>query len=85
MKLSLTTCYSHLLFMLMHGDKFEQAVTSFKSSAPNFTGEGFNGYIEVSVEFEIKNLTVFAELFSAWYDSPRRSEFYADIKGKYVK
>ena len=85
MKLSVTTCYSHILFMQLQGEKFADAIRSVKMSAPNFGAEGFNGYIEVTAEFEIKSLATFTEIYNAWYTYSKRSEFYADIKGKYFK
>lgn len=85
MKLSVTTCYSHILFMQLHGEKFANAICFAKISSPNFDAEGFNGYIEVTAEFEIKNLATFTEIYNSWYAYPKRSEFYADIRGRYIK
>ena len=85
MKLSVTTCYSHILFVQLQGEKFSNAISSFKLTSPNFSAEGFNGYIEVTVEFELRSLTSFAEIYDSWYEYPRRSEFYADIREKYIK
>lgn len=76
MKLTVTTCHSHLLFMQMQGDEFQQAVLSFSSSAPDYAAEGLAGYVEVKLEIQIRSLEVFTKIWNSWYSYDDRTEFY---------
>lgn len=67
MKLSVTTCYSHLLYMQMQGPLFQQAVSSVIFTSPRFDHEGLAGYIETTITFEIHDLKVFTKLYTDWY------------------
>lgn len=85
MELSTTMCYSALMSMLVQGEKFQRAVSKFTSSAPNFEHEGFNGYIEVSVTFYIKDITLFAQLWESGYVYPtERSKWFSAIKNNFT-
>jgi hypothetical protein len=62
-------------------EKFQQAVSEYKSTAPDYANEGFNGYMEVDVEFSIRDLERFAHLYSESYKLPSdRSEWYHKIR-----
>jgi len=76
MKILVTTCYSHLLYMILQGEKFQHAVYKYSSSSPDFQHEGVLGYVEVKLDIDIKNLESFAELWSSWYIAPNSAEFY---------
>jgi hypothetical protein len=85
MELKTKMCYSTLMSMLAQGAKFQQAIQKFTSSAPNFDGEGFNGYIEVEVIFYIKDLKLFSEIYEAGYVYPsERSKWYNAIKNNFT-
>lgn len=81
MKLTVKTCYSHLLYMQLQGSEFADAVEMFTCSRPNFGAEGFNGYIEVEVIFTIRNLQTFSKIWYEWYDAPNRDKIYTIAKG----
>ena len=51
---------------------------------PDFSGEGFNGYIECEVVFEIEQLDVFAKIWLEWYVLPDtvRTKYYNMALGK---
>lgn len=85
MELKTTMCYSALMSMLMQGEKFQKAVNAFTSSAPNFKEEGFIGYIEVHVTFQIKDLACFSELYESSYIFPtERAKWYAALKNNFT-
>lgn len=77
MKLTLNTCYSRLLFLMCTGEGFGKAVSSFKLlKGPYYDLEGFSGYIEVEVEFEVRDLTLFAKLWDNWLTTPDDDKLY---------
>lgn len=81
MKLITKMCHTHLMSMLFWPEKFQKAIASYTSTAPDFEGEGFNGYMEVEVEFEIRDLEAFAQLYHASYKLPSdRAQWYHNIK-----
>lgn len=85
MKLNVTMCYSHLLWMLTN--QYSQLVfNSVSFSSPDLNSEGFNGYIETKVTFEIKNLKLFSEIFDNFYTATDelKLKFYNMAKGNYV-
>lgn len=63
MKFKVTLCHSHLMSMLLQPEKFEAAISSYTATSPNIQFEGFNGYMEVHVEFNVKDLTRFSTLY----------------------
>lgn len=81
MKLTITsTCYTHLMWMLtFRAREFSDAVYKYECSSPNFSHEGLNGYIECVMSFEIKDLPLFAKIYTDWYTATGRSEFYGQI------
>ena len=81
MKLTVKTCYSHLLYMQLQGAEFADAVESFTCNRPDFKGEGFNGYIEVDLSINIRNLQTFSKIWYEWYSSPNRDKIYTIAQG----
>ena len=83
MKISGTTCYSHLLWLMCSGEPLEHGVSSIKFNSPAFTHEGVAGYIETKYEIEIKDLVKFAQIWNTWYSLPdkRRLHLYGLAKG----
>ena len=70
--------------MLKAGPKLSKAVDKICIiRAPDFDGEGFNGYIETDIEAEIKDLQEFTTLYSEWYYLPdsERIALYKEAKG----
>lgn len=66
MKLTVNTCYSHILYILLAGPKFSNSVSKFRIiDGPHHQYEGAAGFIETEVEFDIKDLELFAKL---WYE-----------------
>lgn len=66
------------------GPVYSNAVTSMKIlRGPDHSGEGFNGYIETDVEFEIKDILVFANLWNSFYSlsDRRKLDLYGLAKG----
>jgi hypothetical protein len=67
MKLTVNTCYTRLLYLLTAGPEFGRAVQSFTVlRGPDFEHEGVAGYIETDVEFEIRDLRRFTNIWDAW-------------------
>lgn len=85
MKIVEKTCYSHLLYLQTRGVDFKRAVKEMAIlKGPDFNGEGFNGYIECEVVFEIEQLDVFAKIWLEWYNLPEgeRTKYYNMALGK---
>lgn len=84
MKLTGTTCYSHLLYVMCGGERtFGNAIATIKFNSPEFAHEGIAGYIETKYEIEVKDLVAFANLWNSWYSLPdiRRLNLYGLAKG----
>ncbi len=84
MKLTGTTCYSHLLWIMCGGEKtFGNAVHSIKFSKPEFAYEGVTGYIETKYEIDVADILAFGHLWNSWYSLPdkRKMELYGLAKG----
>lgn len=81
MKFTTTMCHSHLLWMLMNTKDFEQAVFKYHATSPAYQSEGVAGYIETTVDFELKSLSQFSELYNAYYklDCDQRIKWYNDV------
>ena len=82
MKLIVTTCYSHLLYMQMQGPLFQQAVSSVSFTSPRFDHEGLAGYIETTITFEVHDLAVFSKLYMSWYTYADRDTMYKHALGR---
>lgn len=87
MKLTVTLCQTTLIAMLLNPEKFEQAVWKYEATAPAYTLEGINGYMEIVVTFHVKDLTLFTRLWEESYKLPSdRSDWYNKIRtGYFVK
>lgn len=84
MKLTVNTCYSHVLWIMCAGELFSRAVSDMAIvKAPCFEHEGVSGYIETEVVFTIKDLKVFADLWYSWYtlSETKRLNLYGLAKG----
>lgn len=75
-------CYSHLVYLMLSGEDFEQAINNVQFSSPNFAHEGLAGYIEVDVTFDVKDLKKFAEIYLNYYELDHRikQKLYTQIK-----
>ncbi len=62
MKLTTSMNVEHLVALLLQPG-IQSAITSYKSSAPDYNGEGVAGYVHVNVEFEIQCLEKFTKLY----------------------
>jgi hypothetical protein len=85
MKIIEKTCYSRLLYLQTRGVDFKRAVKETAIlKGPDFNGEGFNGYIECEVVFEIEQLDVFTKIWLEWYVLPDtvRTKYYNMALGK---
>lgn len=80
MKLIVTTCYSHLMYMQMRGEEFQKAVHSVSYTQPKFDYEGMAGYIETTVTFNITDLQIFTKLYMSWYTSNNRDYMYRIVR-----
>ena len=83
MKISGKTCYSHLLWLLCAGERYQQAVHRISFTSPQFDYEGMSGYIETDYVIEVKDLKMFADIWYAWHalSDKRRIELYGLAKG----
>ena len=85
MKIIEKTCYSHLLYLQTRGVDFKRAVKEMAIlKGPDFNREGFYGYIECEVVFEIEQLDVFTKIWLEWYVLPDtvRTKYYNMALGK---
>lgn len=86
MNLKTTMCHATLLSMLFMPERFSRAVRKYNASAPDIEHEGFNGYMETHVEFEIKDLDEFNSL---WKDAAKvptdRTEWYWKVRNGHFK
>ena len=85
MKIIEKTCYSHLLYIQTRGVDFKRSVKEMAIlKGPDFNGEGFNGYIECEVVFEIEQLDVFTKIWLEWYVLPDtvRTKYYNMALGR---
>lgn len=83
MKITGTTCYSHLLWLMCSGELIEHSINSLKFSSPNFSHESVAGYIETKYEIEVKDLVKFSHIWEGRYTLPdkRRLGVYGLAKG----
>lgn len=64
MEIKTSMCYSHLLFMLFDTKLVADSIYSFEVKRPDVESEGYHGYIETLVTFQIKDLEKFVELYN---------------------
>jgi hypothetical protein len=84
MKITDTTCYSHLLYLQTRGERFKQAIHKLSITyGPAFDHEGMAGYIETTIEIEVKDLRTFTDIWLEWYNLPtdKRNQMYNLAKG----
>ena len=84
MKLIDKMCYSRLLWIQCSGPMFGEAVNSFcVKEGPYFQYEGVAGYIETVVEFDIRDLQKFTNIYESYNSltDKRRAELYGLAKG----
>jgi hypothetical protein len=84
MKLTINTCYSRILYVMCSGESYSSAVFSMQIiKGPFHASEGLAGYIETVVEFHLKDLAKFTELWESWFKLPdtQRNQFYSLARG----
>lgn len=84
MKLTINCCYSRLLWIMCSGPVFSECVDSLKIlKGPLHQYEGMAGYIETEVEFVLRDLKRFADLWDSWYrlSDRRKLDLYGLAKG----
>lgn len=59
-------CFTHLSW-LQRQNEFLRAVSRVTYTQPAFEFEGIAGYIETKVEFEIKDMVLFAKVYNDYY------------------
>lgn len=85
MKLETVMCHATLMSMLLRPEEMQHAVHSYTATAPDVQHEGFNGYIETKVTFEIKDLERFSDLYKSAYVYPSdRSKWYHTVKNSMI-
>jgi hypothetical protein len=85
MKLTVNTCYTRVLHLLCSGEDYSQAVFSMRTiNGPKFEYEGMAGYIETEVEFNIRDLAKFTELWESWFKltEDQKLKLYYLAKGR---
>lgn len=79
MLLKLTTCYSRILYIMSKISVYSKAINHIKVDRPLFEHEGVAGYVETTVEIEIRDLALFSELWESWFllsDNQRQNWYY---------
>lgn len=84
MEVVMTMCHSQLMTMLLHPKEFSECVISFTATAPDIDNEGFAGYMETRVSFNVTDLVAFAALHQKSYVFPsdRTQWYHAVLNGK---
>lgn len=86
MKLEVIMCHASLMSMLLRPEEMQNAVHSYSATAPDIQNEGFNGYMETKVTFEIKDLDVFSKLYKSSYVYPSdRTKWYYKVKSCFME
>lgn len=81
MKLTTTMCHSHLMSMLLQPEQLERAVSHYRASTPEVSLEGMSGCMATEVEFEIRSLPEFAQLYQRSQTYPSdRSRWYHTVR-----
>lgn len=85
MRLIVTTCYSHIVYMQQQPGLWVKAIKGMTLGTPGFEYEGMAGYIETKVEFEISDISLFAKLWMSWYseDVNTRVDLYNKLVRNY--
>jgi hypothetical protein len=84
MKLIINCCYSRLLWIMCSGPSFNNAIEGMTiTKGPFHQYEGMAGYIETEVEFKIRDLRKFTDLWESYYTltDKRRLDLYGLAKG----
>lgn len=77
MKIEVTTCYSHVLWLLCAGPLLEQAIDKIEiTKSPAFSAEGIAGYIETQVCIHVKDLQCFTNLWNSFYSLSDKRRLY---------
>lgn len=78
-------CYSKLLW-LYSNKKFMQSISKVTTDQPAYELEGMAGYIEVNVEFNVNNLSMFAQQMANYDKQPDdiKIEMYRTALGSRV-
>ena len=85
MKLEVTMCHATLMSMLLRPEEMERAVYSYTATSPDVQNEGFTGYMETKVTFEIKDIERFTSLYTSAYIYPSdRTEWYHRVKNNMI-
>lgn len=86
MKLEVVMCHASLMSMLLRPEEMQNAVHSYSATAPDIQHEGFNGYMETKVTFEIKDLEQFSKLYKSSYTYPSdRAKWYYKVKSTFME
>lgn len=67
MKITEKMCHSHLLWMLINAEDFEQAIRSYSATTPAYQFEGVAGYVETTVTFDVNDLEKLTKLYSGYH------------------
>lgn len=80
MKITNTMCYTHLAWLLRQGE-FLRSVSNVSFSQPAVEFEGMAGYIETKVEFDVKDIVLFAKVYIDYYsvDNDYKMKIRAEI------
>jgi hypothetical protein len=84
MKLIINCCYSRLLWIMCSGPSFSNAIEGMTiTKGPLHQYEGMAGYIETEVEFKIRDLRKFTDLWESYYalTDKRKLDVYGIAKG----
>ncbi len=75
-------CYSKLLWLL-YNIEFMSAINKTTFKRPQWEFEGMAGYIKVEVEFDVKDILIFASETSKWWllTDEERLNMYKYAKG----
>ncbi len=80
MELKVKMCHSHLMAMMLQPEHFEQAIHKYTATAPEWSSEGFNGYMKIECTFHVKSLDQFTKLWDDAYIFPtERSAWYSRV------
>ena len=71
--------------MLMLPELFQRAVSKYTATAPDVEHEGFTGYMETKVTFELRDLEQFNVLWQKSYVFPSdRAQWYHFIRNAHM-
>lgn len=77
MKITGTTCLSHLLYLFSRPELIK-ATNSIKFDRPLYEHEGMAGYIEVEYEIDVKDILIFGKVWDNYFylTDEQRKHFY---------